>query len=213
MPRGTTSFIAIVIMLGMSWGLVQLNATRPASTLVQHLDSIPAALDGWSSQVNPPLSDDVMGKLLPTEYLSRTYSDATGRNFGFSVVYYEKQKGGESMHSPKNCLPGAGWEIWDTSTVPIQLADGREVGINRYAVRKGSSKQLVYYWYQTQERVIANEYVGKVCLVWDAMRLGHTGGSIVKINVGEGVLSEEEVQSLASTMIPAVWKCIGENPA
>lgn len=211
MSRSLLSFIAIVIMMCSSWGLIQLSASRPAATLVQSLDTIPASFGEWTSETNPPLDEQVLGKLLPTAYLGRTYSDKEGRSFGFSAIYYEKQKGGESMHSPKNCLPGAGWEIWDASQTPVKLPDGSEVSINRYAIRKGTSKQLVYYWYQTQERVIASEYVGKVCLVWDSVRLGHTGGSIIKISVADGMFSEEEIQSLASRFIPAVHKCIGDR--
>jgi len=44
-------------------------------------------------------------------------------------------------------------------------------------------RALVLYWYQSRDRVIASEYIGKVLLVRDALFSGRTSGSIVRIVV------------------------------
>src|SRR6185312_3812618 len=92
---------------------------------------------------------------------------------------------GESMHSPKNCLPGAGWEPIQSDLVPLPAA-GPGVEVNRYVVEKEGDRDLVLYWYQAQGRIIAREYWGKLYLVWDAMRQGRRDGAIVRVLVPMG---------------------------
>src|SRR6185295_7249137 len=46
-----------------------------------------------------------------TNYVARLYWKDTTPVFSTYVGYYDRQSQGHTMHSPKNCLPGAGWEI------------------------------------------------------------------------------------------------------
>ena len=51
-----------------------------------------------------------------SSYVLRSYSplgnqaDQAVSNFSVYVGYYAQQMRGKTIHSPKNCLPGAGWE-------------------------------------------------------------------------------------------------------
>ncbi|MBI2683449.1 MAG: EpsI family protein [Acidobacteriales bacterium] len=100
------------------------------------------------------------------------------------VAYYRVQKAGESMHSPKNCLPGSGWAPLVNDTVVLTKSpEGRDLPVNRYVIEKSGERALVLYWYQAGHRVIASEYWGKIYLVWDAMRTGRRDGGIVRIIV------------------------------
>ena len=66
---------------------------------------------------------------------------------GFFIGYYKSQRQGDSMHSPLNCLPGAGWQPIAKSYLPIQVTDaaGRqsEIVVNRYLIEKGLEQQVV----------------------------------------------------------------------
>ena len=44
------------------------------------------------------------------DYLSRAYYRADGAVVGLYMGYYGSQRQGDTIHSPLNCLPGAGWE-------------------------------------------------------------------------------------------------------
>ena len=46
-----------------------------------------------------------------------------------------------------------------------------------------SERTIAYYWYQSRSRIVANEYLGKFCLVWDTVIRGNTEGSIVRVIV------------------------------
>jgi EpsI family protein len=88
------------------------------------------------------------------------------------------------MHSPKNCLPGSGWNpVLNDQVVLERAADGKPVYINRYLIEKNADQSLVLYWYQSSGRVIANEYWGKFYLVAEALRSGRRDGAIIRLVV------------------------------
>src|SRR5215210_7921056 len=51
-----------------------------------------------------------------TDYVARAYSRDTTVAFTTLVSYYDHQAQGKTIHSPRNCLPGAGWEILRAGT-------------------------------------------------------------------------------------------------
>ena len=198
-------FLAIVTLLGGTLILASLAGRRHADSLALPLSTIPDQLAGWVSLGDRPLSDNVLGKLTPSSYLSRTYQKSN-RQLGVFIAYYEQQHAGESMHSPKQCLPGSGWEIWDygVATVP---GNGKDVRINRYSVHNGGTRAVVLYWYQSRQRVIASEYLGKILLVRDALVDGNTAGSIVKITSIDTPEAVTDALGFAAELMPRVQRC------
>jgi len=120
-----------------------------------------------------------------TDYLFRLYaSGSSERTGGFSVYigYYDQQTQGKTIHSPKNCLPGSGWEALQSDTTTIRSAAGPVV-VNRYLIRKEAVQALVLYWYQGRGRVQANEYAVKWNLLRDAATRRRTEEALVRIVV------------------------------
>ena len=99
------------------------------------------------------------------------------------VGYYDYQVQGKTIHSPRNCLPGAGWETVQGGTVLVPAAGGAPVAINRFLLANGGARALVYYWYQGRGRVEANEYREKWHLLRDAALHGRTEEALVRIVV------------------------------
>jgi EpsI family protein len=97
------------------------------------------------------------------------------------VAYFPTQRTGSTIHSPKNCLPGSGWVPVESVQVPLRRPDGTVVSVNRYVIQKGNNRQLVMYWYQAHERVVASEYWAKAYMVADAIRLNRTDGALVRV--------------------------------
>ena len=106
---------------------------------------------------------------------------------GFSVYvgYYDYQVQGKTIHSPKNCLPGAGWEAVENGTRTLTADDGRAVTVNRYfaAHTEQRAQAMIYYWYEGRGRVEANEYRVKWNLLKDAALHGRTEEALVRIVV------------------------------
>lgn len=146
-------------------------------------DAFPMAIGGWHSIVDPPLEEEILAVLGVDDYLSRIYYKPDGTAVGLYMGFYGSQRQGDTIHSPLNCLPGAGWEPVSQGRLTIADADGRgrAITVNRYIVQKGLERQLVLYWYQSHGRVVASEYTSKAYLIHDAIRLNRTDGSMVRV--------------------------------
>lgn len=116
------------------------------------------------------------------EYVNRVYKRDTLQVFGLYVGYYTYQTQGKSIHSPRNCLPGAGWEPVETAMLPIAQAPG--VGsrsMNKYILANQGNYAAVYYWYQGRGRIESNEYTVKYNLMRDAALYGRTEEALVRL--------------------------------
>jgi EpsI family protein len=150
----------------------------------EQLSSFPGTVGPWNGR-DIPIDERVQEVLGASDLLNRVYTNPdTGRFISIFVAYYDSQKRGGAIHSPKNCLPGAGWNIVQGDIAPITLPGRSEPAeVNRVLIENGLNKQLVLYWYQSQGRIVASEYTAKMCLLWDAATKNRTDGAIVRIVV------------------------------
>ena len=146
-------------------------------------ESFPMAFDGWQAINDPPLEGELLAVLGVDDYLSRVYFKPDGAAVGLYMGFYATQRQGDKIHSPLNCLPGAGWESVAEGRAVIRDAagPGTTIEVNRYIVQKGLERQLVLYWYQSHGRVVASEYKSRLLLIHDALRLNRTDGSMVRV--------------------------------
>jgi EpsI family protein len=177
--------------------------------------SFPMQLQAWRGIQQAPFDDEILRMLGVDDYLTRVYVGPDRAGVGVYIGYWESQHQGDAIHSPLNCLPGAGWEPVSKQYVQVDLDDGRPSGrrmeVNRYLVQKGLDQELVLYWYQSHGRVVASEYWGKFYLVTDAIRLHRTDAALVRVTaplVGQGADAERTAEALAMrfvrTLVPAL---------
>jgi len=121
------------------------------------------------------------------------------------VGFYQSQRTGSTYHSPKNCLPGAGWQFMKSEYVTLSIPVDQSVTINRVLIQKGLEKQVILYWYHDRGRVISSEYWAKGYLVWDAMTKRRSDGSLVRISVPVQGGAEEEAFDHAVQFLRDVW--------
>jgi EpsI family protein len=207
MISSTRNFWIAVLLLSLTIAASKLSERHVVESLAAPLESIPQVIDGWSVLKAETLDARTLQILRPTSYLSRWYGKE-GRQLDVFVAYYAIQRAGETMHSPKNCLPGSGWEIWrqDSATVRVQ---GHPTRINKYSIQHGEQRSLVFYWYQSKERVIASEAFGKIMLVRDSLVGGHTGGAIVRVTVPDTVPDAAGGEAFASHLASELQRCFG----
>lgn len=119
------------------------------------------------------------------DYLLSDYRASSGESVNLYVAYYESQRKGASVHSPKTCLPGGGWQIREFSQVEIPGAgtSGSPLRVNRSLIQMGDERLLVYYWFQQRGRLMTNEYLVKWYLFWDALVRNRTDGALVRLTV------------------------------
>lgn len=111
------------------------------------------------------------------------YRAPDGRYVQLYVGFYQSQKEGELIHSPKNCMPGAGWNIVRTSIEELPPSDmnPRKMKTIRLDLKKGDQRQIMLYWFQSRGRIITSEYMEKVYLVLDSITRHRTDGSFVRL--------------------------------
>ena len=174
-------FWTLVLMLAAS---ALILFTRPSADLIpasSPLELVSATIGGWSGnelQIDP----DTLRVLGKGSFLSRVYTQ-TGQPqaIGLFVAYFPTQRAGITIHSPKNCLPGSGWSFEWSHYVDLKDAKGKGHRVGEYIVANGENRQFVIYWYEAHGRSIANEYLAKIYMVTDAMRMNRTDGALVRV--------------------------------
>jgi EpsI family protein len=151
--------------------------TSPASSM------LPDSLLGLPSR-DLEISPEEQQIAAMNDYVLRLFgADSARYDFSVYVGYYEQQTQGKSIHSPKNCLPGAGWEAVSSGTRIIQTAEGGSFEVNRYLLANKSARVVVYYWYQGRGRIAWNEYTVKWDLLRDKALHGRSEEALVRIVV------------------------------
>ena len=181
------------------------HAARAEPTPIrQPLSQLPLSIGDWRGRREADFSKDILAVLGVNDYTTRSYVSSRGGRVGFYVGYHATQRQGASIHSPLNCLPGAGWIPIEQGRLSMSVDAGtggpqRTIEVNRVVIEKGVDRQLVLYWYQSHGRVVASEYVGKVYSVVDAIRSNRTDGALVRViaPVGPGGVQQAERDAVA----------------
>lgn len=142
----------------------------------------PMILDGWRG-TSLSLEKRYIDALRFDDYVLADYRLADGQPVNLYAAYYLSQRKGQSAHSPQSCLPGGGWEISSFKRLDLPLNTGmiRPLHVNRALIQKDSQKQIVLYWFKQRDRIISNEYLVKLFLLWDGVSRGRTDGALVRI--------------------------------
>jgi EpsI family protein len=143
----------------------------------------------------------------PNAYLLRDYvipgDSAPDHLFTLYIGYYDHQTQGRTIHSPKNCLPGSGWEPLSSRTEVLATAQG-PAPVNRYLLQNHEERALVLYWYQGRGRVASNEYLVKWQLLRDAALRRRSDEALVRIIVPVLKGDEDSAWKLASAQAQRV---------
>ena len=161
---------------------ILLHSVSNGESVVPHqpLRDLPYTIGTWSGQERP-LSEQIVQAVSVSDYTNRVYFADGNMPVQLYVGYYGSQKTGDTIHSPKNCLPGSGWDPIHSGFASISVAGGRQIVVNEYVIQKDANRQLVFYWYQGRGRVSASEYAGKFWMVADAISRNRTDGALVRL--------------------------------
>lgn len=145
----------------------------------------PMKVNDWSG-TSFPLEARYVEVLRFDDYVLADYRQPYAVPVNFYVAYYRSQRKGQSAHSPQTCMPGGGWEITSIQTVQLPSSSGieRDQPANRVLIQKGDQRQMVLYWFKQRDRVVANEYLVKFYVLWDAMTRQRTDGALVRLTTG-----------------------------
>ncbi len=179
--------------------------------LAAPLSSLPAAVGGYPG-TERPISEEEQRAAGMTNYSFRTFARDSTIAFTIYVGYYDHQTQGKTIHSPKNCLPGSGWEALAQSERTVPTPERKET-VNRYLLQNGQQRALVFYWYQGRGRVAANEYQVKWELLRDSAVRGRSEEALVRIVVNltpemDEAAADQLATRVAEELIPSVYKVL-----
>ena len=178
----------------------------------------PDRLEEWRCSARETLDDATINNLMVTDYLACNFlnSDRPASSHLY-IGYHERQTRDRdsgkatAIHPPEHCLPGSGWDVIDSKVVPISLErNGTEGGVQgeakRFVIAKGNQRALVYFWYHSRGRVIAQSHHKIFYMFLDRAREGRTDGSLVRFTVpimnGDEEAAEEVFQEFAGVVTP-----------
>jgi EpsI family protein len=175
-------FFCVVIILLCATLLLGARSKTEVTAPHRPLAEFPRQLGNWlGSDVS--MDKETLDVLGPGDFLLRVYDDQSNTlpPVDLFVAYFPSQRAGDTIHSPKHCLPGAGWHPVESERVVLSFPGRRPFMANRYVIARGEDRDLVLYWYQAHDRAIASEYWAKFYLIADAIRMNRSDGSLVRL--------------------------------
>lgn len=199
------------LLLGAGALLVLGIRDPEGAALRQPLSTLPNAIGAFVSE-DQFISAEELAANGASEYLLRSFKEPAGPVFSVYIGYYAHQRGGRTIHSPKNCLPGSGWEPLSAGIREVAVPGGT-VEVNRYMLAQGGQRALVYYWYQGRGRVAASEYRVKWELLRDATLKARTEEAMVRIVVPVGSESDDAradqvADDMVRQLVPALYRVL-----
>jgi len=186
LPKANPSFVSaglVALTLATSLSVAGLSDREEILPILPSLNTFPLKIADWRGDEHA-MEKVYLDQLKLSDYLMANYrrpDDIAGVEL--YIAYYASQRKGASVHSPKACLPGGGWEIVDSEVTAIAGVgpDGETLNVNRTLIKLGDSRQLVYYWFQQRDRIVTNEYLVKWFIFWDSLTRNRTDGSLVRL--------------------------------
>lgn len=195
--------LSIVLLVPVLVAATQIRVSEEVIPPRKPFLDFPMKIENWKGKTYPMESGYIEALRFDDYILADFEQDGTNASpVNFYVAYYHSQKKGQSVHSPRTCIPGGGWEITSLTekTIPYSEATSTEntFSVNRAIIQKGEHTQLVYYWFQQRGRSLANEYLVKWFIFWDAMTNNRTDGALVRLTtlVPPGQSEEEAEKTL-----------------
>lgn len=213
----TTVLLAVGVL--MMAGLGQRTEFIPER---QKLSGFPFLLGDWTGREGA-LSADELDTLKLTDYMIMNYrnTEQRGAPIELYVAYYESQRKGASVHSPRACIPGGGWRI--ESLTQVALAgmgpNDEPLPVNRTVISKGQNRVLLYYWFEQRGRQLTNEYLVKWYIFWDSITRSRTDGALVRVSTfvpdpAEMEAADARLADFLGTAMPKLaYYLPGENAA
>ncbi len=168
----------------LSTALIHLVGHGKPVPLPQPLGDFPRTVGPWHGGADEVLPENIVRVLGVDDYVSRSYMGPDAP-VHFYASYFATTWGGKSYHSPRNCMPGSGWDVARLEVVPLELSNPHphRVEVSRMLMQKGVEHQIVLYWYQGRGRIMPTEYSERVYRVIDSLFRQRTDGAFVRIIV------------------------------
>ncbi len=206
-------FWTVALLLAGSVVLLHARGDSDLIPASAPLSQVSRVIDGWTGS-DVPIDQETRDVLGSGDFLSRIYTQkGQSLPIGLFIGYFPTQRSGVTIHSPKHCLPGAGWAFESSRYVNLRDANGNIHRVGEYIIGNGEMRQFVIYWYQAHGRSVANEFMAKFYLVTDAILLNRTDGALVRVltpigSMEDTATAKARVEAFTGQLIPTLPRFI-----
>lgn len=172
-----------IVASAMALTLLFLSTRSPKSAPPTHraFATLPEDVGDWHGR-EIPLPEDVLAILGSGDYSDRIYqSSANEPRIDLFLGYIPDQRRGNMLHSPKLCLPGAGWAPLSADVIQLTLDRSTSFPANRYVVQRASDRQVVLYWYISHKRIVTDEFLAALFRLVDALHSNRTEAALIRV--------------------------------
>jgi EpsI family protein len=202
--------ITIILILLITAGLTSFASQSERIAPNKPFSQFPLEIDQWKG-VKSEMDQEVYNILGVEDYIMANYRNNSEEMVNLYVGFYQSQKEGDIIHSPKNCMPGAGWNITKTSIETVLMKEtGKNINVIKLLLQKGAQKQIVLYWFQSRGRIISSEYMQKIWLVIDSVTKHRTDGSFVRL-ISPVVVDEQTTIKILKEFANKVYPVLREH--
>jgi EpsI family protein len=204
----------LTLVLAAQGALFYAATTRSENTPeIPPLATFPGLVGEWRLLQEGHVDAETMAVLQADDTLTRFYGvPNTNQGLNLFIAFFKTQRTGKTPHSPKNCLPGSGWEPLRVGVVSIPVAGRqRPLEVNKYVVARGEHRSVVLYWYQSRDRVVASEYWAKIWMVLDSIRYNRSDTSLIRITVPVMQGDEERAQATAVRFARSIFPLLRKH--
>jgi EpsI family protein len=174
-------FLTVCLLLAVTSLYINLHADIVVP-MGMSLEKFPETIGEWQMVSQAELDEETLNILKPTDYLSRIYEGKGGWPVHIYIGYHGGGKNGGEIHSPKHCLPGSGWYRISSERVRFDI-DGEKINMVKALYQKGEVKELFYYWFQTGDRTISDEFSLKIAQIGNSILHCRRDAAFIRISV------------------------------
>ena len=174
-------FILFYLLVLLTWVCTYLPS-RASVAGIRPLADFPVSYREWRMTSQGSFSKEILAALKPTDYLSRRYENGTGSRIGLYIGYHDGGKNSGEIHSPKNCLPGSGWQQLSSQRMLLNEPLGT-INLVKAVYRKAESRELFLYWFQVRDTSLADEYSLKLAGITGSILHGRKDAAFIRVSV------------------------------
>src|SRR4030067_2724449 len=114
-------YILTIVILLAAAALNHYFSSPDISLPRKSLAEFPKELGDWAAISEQKIDDQSMKVLQVDDYFMRNYRNSNGGVIGLYIGYFKSQREGKGIHSPRQCLPGAGWNPVDIAVYQMTV--------------------------------------------------------------------------------------------
>lgn len=174
--------LIVSVLLLLALGFTEYISRAENVPTKRPFSKFPLKIDDWQG-IEDRFEQEIYNILGVDDSFLGNFKTADGRYVQLYIGFYESQREGDIIHSPRNCMPGAGWNVAQISKETVKDAKQKagEAEVIKLVLQKGVQKQIVFYWFHSRGRIISSEYYQKIYLVIDSIFRHRTDGSFVRL--------------------------------